>query len=58
MEWMLVTPIAGDLTGKIYRVMSHGLTQCKIRDITIKPVRSKDNFFMLTDNLVQVHQDV
>jgi len=57
MERLLVTPMKGDSMGKIYRVMKYGPAECKIRDITIKPVRAKDDFFMLTDDLVQVYAD-
>jgi hypothetical protein len=41
MERLLVTPMRGELTGKVYRVLSHGPMQCKIRDTTIQPVRKK-----------------
>lgn len=58
MERLLVTPMRGELTGKIYRVLSYEPMRCKIRDITIKPVRKKDDFFMPTDELVNVYSQI
>jgi len=54
MERLLVTVISGKAMRKVFRIIAYGLEKCKIRDISIKPVRPKEDFLMDTTNLVQV----
>jgi len=55
MERLLVTVISGEAMGKVFRIIAYGLEKCKIRDISIKLVRPKEDFLMDTTNLVQVY---
>ena len=52
---VLVTAISGDLMGKTFRVLTYSTDECKLRDISIQPIRKKDDFMMDTQNLVVVH---
>jgi hypothetical protein len=55
MERTLVTVISGDRMGKIFRVLTYSAHECKLRDISIHPIRKKDDFMIETQNLVQVY---
>lgn len=52
---VLVTAIRGDRMGKVFRVLTYSAHECKLRDISIQPIRKKDDFMMETQNLVVVH---
>ena len=52
---VLVTAISGDLMGKVFRVLTYSEHECKLRDISIQPIRKKDDIMMDTRNLVVVH---
>ena len=57
MERLCVTVISGEAMGKVFRILDYGVEKCKIRDISIQPVRPKEDFFMATTNLVQVYPE-